>query len=153
MTTLTMHEEYCREHPDDRTAMLALIDHHADALGVSMETARAACRALRRKWRRERELVEAAKVFADDGALAQDIRIRACRIARLPANAGYTQMVVEGEGPPKLTLGVRMHHMVTGRVCFTVTLYAHWVLVERDRLQAQYDGCKKKVAARKRRRN
>lgn len=113
--------------------MLALIDRHAELLDVSMKIARGACRAMRRQWRRERELKRAARLFSKGGAVVDEVRGIIINESRLPINASATLVLIDGVYPPCLTRSFSwVDDLQTPQ--YTITVCAHWFLVHFDRI-------------------
>ena len=102
MNFLTNHEAYAVANLKDKTAWLALIDHHEELLDVPHRVAVRAVVAMRRKARREDELKSAAKHMATGSRYARRLRdtIRAYFGSELVGRA--TIIVIEGRTRPKL---------------------------------------------------
>lgn len=73
MNDLCNHEASALAELENKTAWLALVDHHQEVLDVSRRVALRAVGAMRRKARREAELSKACKLVADGARFRENI--------------------------------------------------------------------------------
>lgn len=102
MNGIVNHEQACLANLEDKTAWLALVDHHAEALDLPYRIALRAVATMRRNERRHRDYQRAAKLIE-----AADARARAiCQALRCHFQSALTWhaivRVVPGRMRPQL---------------------------------------------------
>lgn len=100
MNDLLAHEQYVRDHLEDRTASRSLIDHHQESLGVDRRTAVKAVAALRRYELTALYMRLAADLLADASPYRSTLRNDVRFETFLTEEHQWTLLLVPGWRPP-----------------------------------------------------
>lgn len=127
MNDLLAHEQYVREHLDDRTAARSLVDHHQEALNVSRRVALRAVAAIRKQQRDAEEMAAAAERMRPETVGSVNLRYAVLDCFDYGDNDPSFILLRPGSRPPARFSCVQFED--GGQFTYTsITVGARWIL-------------------------